>query len=116
MEREFISLEIFNKLWERLGLTDTDLKMLQEYLCIYPDAGNVIKGTGGVRKLRWSLKDKGKRGGVRVLYIDFVIYEKIYLLTVYPKSRKDDISEKEKKAICTLVNDLRDELRRKNNE
>ena len=60
MEREFISLDIFNKLWEDLGLDDNNLKDLQEYLCLNPEAGNIIQHTGGVRKLRWSLRNKGK--------------------------------------------------------
>ena len=59
------------------------------------------------------MKGKGKRGGIRVLYIDFLFYEKIYLLVAYPKSKKENITEKEKKAIKKLVNELKDELRRK---
>jgi hypothetical protein len=113
MEREFISLDIFNRLWEDLGLTDNDLKDLQEFLCINPEAGSVIQHTGGVRKLRWSLRDKGKSGGARILYVDFIMHEKIYLLTVYPKSKKENISEKEKKTIKELVTKLKEELRRK---
>jgi len=116
MKREFISFEIFNKLWDGLGLTDDDLKDLEEYLCLNPDAGAVIQGTGGVRKLRWSLRDSGKSGGIRVLYIDFIMYEKIYLLMVYPKSKKENISDNEKKVIKKLTADLKDELRRNNNE
>ncbi|MCP5102816.1 MAG: addiction module toxin RelE, partial [bacterium] len=78
MNREFISLDIFNKLWEDLGFTDNDLKELQEHLNLIPDYGKIIKDTGGVRKMRWALIGKGKSGGARVLYIDFVVYEKIY--------------------------------------
>jgi len=116
MNREFISLDIFNKLWEELDLSDDDLKELQEYLSINPDSGNIIKNTGGVRKLRWALKTKGKSGGIRVLYVDFLFYEKIYLLSVYPKSKKENISEKEKQVIKKLVDQLKDELRRKSDE
>ena len=112
MNREFISLDIFNRLWEDLGLSDDDLKELQEHLNIYPDSGKVIQNTSGVRKMRWALKNKGKSGGIRVLYIDFIVYEKIYLLMVYSKSKKDNITDKEKTVIRKLVNDLKNELRR----
>lgn len=112
MNREFISLDIFNRLWEDIGLTDDDLKELQEHLNIYPDSGKIIQNTGGVRKMRWALKNKGKSGGIRVLYIDFITYEKIYLLMVYPKNKKDNITDKEKNVIKKLVNELKNELRR----
>jgi len=50
-----------------------------------PDIGYIIKGIGGLRKLRWSIPGKGKSGGLRVIYIDFVLYEKLYLISVYDK-------------------------------
>ena len=116
MNREFISLDIFSRLWEGLGLNDDDLMELQEHLNIYPETGEIIKKTGGVRKMRWAVKNKGKRGGIRVLYIDFISYEKIYLLMVYPKSKKENITDNEKKVIRKLVEELKNELRRKKDE
>lgn len=101
MKVEFVSFDVFNKIWDDLGLTDDDLKDLQEYLIINPETGSVIQGTGGVRKIRWALRNTGKSGGIRVLYIDFIVYEKIYLLMAYPKNQKDNISDKEKKIIKT---------------
>ncbi len=116
MKVEFVSFDVFNRIWDDLGLTDDDLKDLQEYLIINPETGSVIQGTGGVRKIRWALKNKGKSGGIRILYIDFIVYEKIYLLMAYPKNQKDNISDREKKIIKQLVTDLKNELRRKNHE
>jgi hypothetical protein len=52
MTREFVSLDIFNRLWEDLGLTDDDLRELQEFLTTNPEAGRIIPNTGGVRKVR----------------------------------------------------------------
>lgn len=116
MKIEFVSFNLFNKIWEDLGLIDDDLKDLQEYLIMNPESGSLVQGTGGVRKLRWALKNKGKSGGIRILYIDFIVYEKIYLLMAYPKNVKENITDKEKKIIKQLVTDLKNELRRKNHE
>ena len=69
MTREFIILPQFDRLWKGLQLDDEDLRAVEEYLCLQPDYGNVIKGTGGLRKLRWGLKSSGKRGGIRILYV-----------------------------------------------
>jgi len=116
MKVEFVSFDVFNKIWDDLGFSDDDLKDLQEYLIINPESGSVIQGTGGVRKIRWALNNRGKSGGIRVLYIDFIMYEKIYLLMAYPKNEKDNISYKEKKIIKQLVTDLKNKLRRKKDE
>jgi hypothetical protein len=73
----------------------------------------VIQGTGGLKKLRWKLKNKGKSGGVRTLYVDFASYGKLYLITVYTKSAKENISDEDKKQINHMIGMLRDELERK---
>lgn len=106
MTREFVILAEFDRQWQRLGLSDDDLVELQYFLCHHPDAGKVIAGTGGLRKLRWALSGRGKRGGARIAYVDIVLKETIYLVTVYAKNEKDDLSEMEKKAIRTLIKTL----------
>ncbi|MBN1469285.1 MAG: hypothetical protein JW924_11210, partial [Fusobacteriaceae bacterium] len=57
-----------------------------------PDRGDIIPNTGGVRKVRWDLpkSNKGKNGGIRVLYMDYEYYEKLYLLLAFPKSKKEN--------------------------
>jgi len=72
LEREFVNMPEFEKNWRAAGLDDDDLKELQEYLFENPSSGVVIAGTGGLRKLRWKVPGKGKRGGARVIYIDFI--------------------------------------------
>ena len=113
MKREFVILPEFEKCWQQVGLTDEDLRELEDHLCLHPESGDVIPGTGGLRKLRWGLKDRGKRGGVRTFYIDFAYYEKIYLISAFPKNVKTDLNEDEKKDIKILIKALENELKRK---
>ncbi|MHB9030916.1 MAG: type II toxin-antitoxin system RelE/ParE family toxin [Candidatus Latescibacterota bacterium] len=70
---------------------------------MHPLSGVVIEGTGGIRKLRWARKSQGKSGGLRV--ICFFYYEKIplYVLTIYSKGKKDDISAEERNQLAKLV-------------
>lgn len=107
MYREFIHTNIFDEGCKEVGLTDSELAELQYYLLKTPHAGKIIQGTGGLRKLRWALSNKGKSGGVRVLYIDFTIGEKIYLIDVYTKKERDNISDSEKSLYKQLINQLK---------
>jgi hypothetical protein len=111
--REFIITHEFDKLWLQLKLNDNDLLELENYLCEYPEAGPVIQGTGGLRKLRWAVKDKEKSGGLRVVYVDFACYEKIYLISVYPKTVKDDLTNEESNEIKKLIKSLEQEIKGK---
>ena len=63
VRREFIITREFDSVWKSLGLNDDDLNELEIFLCKNPDAGDTMKGTGGVRKLRWALDGRGKSGG-----------------------------------------------------
>ena len=103
MTREFIITKEFDQLWENLNLTDSDLSELQAFLCENPDAGDVMEGTAGVRKLRWALKGRGKSGGARVIYLDILFAEHIYLITVFPKNEKANLSMQERNVIKSLV-------------
>ena len=96
MTRIFLSAQIFDKRWAELGLNDEDLRQLQNFLIKKPSAGDIIEGTGGLTKVRWNLPNIGKRGGVRVSYIDFIRQEKIMLVNCYGKGSKDNITDKEK--------------------
>jgi hypothetical protein len=72
-----------------------------------PDAGDLIPETGGVRKVRWSRERGGKRGGVRVIYFYTHVGRALYLLMVYAKSRKENLSAEEKRNVRNLAAVLR---------
>jgi hypothetical protein len=110
MTRTFIQTLEFSKNWDELNYTDDDLQKLEKNILYNPTEYPVIKGTGGLRKMRFALDHYGKRGGVRVCYIDFPKYETVYLITVYPKNVKDNLSLAEKREIKRWVAYLEQEL------
>ena len=87
--------------------------LISWFVCIYigfvvyiadtPDAGEVVPGSGGVRKIRWSKEGAGKRGGVRVIYFNSANKE-TWLLTMYAKSERENISAHELKKIKEAIN------------
>ena len=109
----FIEVPQFTKKWARLGFNDDDLRKLQNILMDEPKSGDMIKGTGGVRKYRFALKNRGKSGSVRVCYVHFSTYEIFFMLTVYSKKEKENLEDEEKKAIKKLVNTLLEETKRR---
>ena len=86
---DFFETSVFTKLIQKL-ISDEDYRLLQLQLSVRPEFGNIIKASGGIRKLRWAGSGRGKRGGIRVIYYYFTEDEQIYMLYAYPKSKKDD--------------------------
>ena len=86
----FIETTIFTKLLPKY-LSDDEYRALQWYLLFYPDAGDLVRGSGGVRKVRWGSEGKGKSGGVRVMYYWKKSLEEIWLLTIFSKNEKETI-------------------------
>ena len=111
MTRTFIMTQEFDKNWKAMGLTDDDLKALQEELILNPTKGDLMQGTGGLRKLRFAFEGRGKSGSSRVCYVDFAVYEKIYLITAYPKNEKENLSKAERNAIAAVIRQLEDSLK-----
>ena len=110
MTRTFVELPLFRTKWKTLGLNEDDLKRLQEAMLLDPKIGAVMRETGGVRKMRFAFEHRGKSGSIRVIYIDFEVYEKIYLLTAYPKNEKDNLTKAERNELRELVQVLEHQL------
>lgn len=108
MTRTFIEVPLFTKRWLEIGLTDDDLLQLQIMLLKDPESGPVIEGTGGIRKVRFPLDNRGKSGSVRVCYTDFAEYEVTYLITAFTKKDQENLTDDEKKVLRKLVKSLRD--------
>lgn len=84
-------------------LSDEEYTQMQLALVIRPDAGRLIPGGGGLRKLRWQAKGRGKRGGVRIIYYWAVSQERILLLYIYAKGEQDDLTPDQLKTLRQLM-------------
>jgi hypothetical protein len=98
----FIETDVFSSELARVW-TDDDYAEFQAYLAANPVAGDLISGTGGLRKVRWAATGRGKSGGARVIYYYPVALDQIWLLMIYRKARKDDLTEKEKRILRAIV-------------
>lgn len=86
-------------------LSDDAFRTLQATLMKSPDAGDIMEGTGGLRKLRFidSRRGKGKRGGLRVIYFWWEAGSQFWLYTVYDKDERDDLSPKQRKMLKAML-------------
>lgn len=109
MNRTFKEVPSFTAKWKELGLTDENLRTLENILLKEPKTGDTISGTGGLRKIRIPMDNSGKRSGGRVIYVDIEVKECIYLLNVYAKNEQTDLTQKEKKLLKKLVEVLKEE-------
>lgn len=100
-----VELETFTKEARDLFSRD-EIEGLIAFVANHPDEGKVIPGTGGVRKLRWRARGKGKSSGARVIYFFRDLNMPLYLLTVYGKGEKIDLSMGERNAIRKLVEQI----------
>jgi mRNA-degrading endonuclease RelE of RelBE toxin-antitoxin system len=97
----FIETEVFTESVANL-LDDDEYSHFQYFLTLQPDFGDVIPGSGGLRKIRWATAGKGKRAGVRVIYFYRVSADEIRLLLIYHKGIKDDLTPQEKAVLRAL--------------
>ncbi len=111
MIRTFIQTTEFSNRWYELGLDDEDLRHLELEILNNPKAGVVIPGTGKLRKMRFAVQGRGKSGSLRICYVDFVMAETIYLITVYAKNQKDNLSKAECNSIKSMIEILEKHLK-----
>jgi hypothetical protein len=94
---------------KRLRATASDIGKLEQTIADNPTAGSVIPGLNGIRKLRFSLGSKGKRGGGRAIYFLMVSDDLVAMLFAYAKSEKEDMTPAEKKAAIALMKEIVDD-------
>jgi hypothetical protein len=100
----FIETSIFTREIQRL-LPDESYRMLQSVLMLRPDAGSVIRGSGGLRKIRWNLPGSGKRGALRVIYF-WSPPDTIFLLFPYRKTDQEDLTSEQLKLLRKMVKEF----------
>ena len=99
---KFVETPVFTRRLLNL-LSDEEYRSLQMTLLLRPHQGSLIPESGGLRKLRWRLKGKGKRGGLRVIYYWDRLEQMIYMLLVYPKNEQEDLTANQLKVLSKLV-------------
>lgn len=103
---EFLETRLFTEVLPGY-LSDDEYRQLQAYLAVHPEAGDLMPGTGGFRKLRWAdqRRRKGKRGGLRVIYYQLVADMTIWLFTLYDKDEAADLSPSEKRLLRVAIDE-----------
>lgn len=101
---ELIETAVFTK-QVQATLSDEEYRALQLYLILQPEVGDLIRGSGGLRKMRWRLPGRGKRGGARVIYYWKSAAGQIFLLFLYPKNVRSTLSPAELRVLRQLVAD-----------
>ncbi len=98
----FIETPIFTKQVKSL-LPDEDYRKLQEALLMRPEAGNLIPGGGGLRKVRWRVSGQGKRGGLRIIYYWDTPDDTFFMLTAYKKNKMENLTSNQLAILRKLV-------------
>lgn len=100
----FIELPPFQRFRDE-NLTDEEYRGFQNELLSHPEKGDLIQGLNGLRKIRLAdnKRNKGKRGGIRVIYYYFVSKEQIYLVTAYGKDKQEDLTTEQRKSLSAII-------------
>jgi mRNA-degrading endonuclease RelE of RelBE toxin-antitoxin system len=102
---EFIETPVFTKLIATM-LQDDDYRLLQDDISKNPQTGDLIPGGGGIRKLRFALPGRGKRGGARLIYYWQTSKDKVYMLLAYAKAKKENLEPEQVAILKALVKEL----------
>jgi len=100
-----VELPEFRKKSDKL-LTDSERESVINYLAAHPASGDIIQGTGGIRKLRWSARGKGKSGGVRIIYYFHNEFIPLFLLSLFGKDEKSNLTKTERNELAKLTSIL----------
>lgn len=103
---ELVRTTSFTKAISKLKVTDVELTALETEIATNPQAGDVIQGLKGVRKIRFAFGGKGKRGGGRCVYLVLAVADTTYLLLAYGKSRQTDLSPRQRRDILAFIEEL----------
>ncbi|UVC07572.1 hypothetical protein IHQ71_20560 [Rhizobium sp. TH2] len=92
---------------KRMGVSELEWSALEEAIAINPEAGDLIPGLEGLRKIRFAMRNRGKRGGGRAIYYLMMSDEMVLMITAYAKSEREDLSPDQKKAIVALLREFK---------
>lgn len=115
IRRTIIQTKEFSRNWDNLCFNDDDLRRLEYEIMSNPDAYPIMRGTGGLRKVRMAMNNKGKSGSARVCFVDFESEECMFLITVYEKKDKANLSMSERREIKAAIEMLKNSLGGKKN-
>jgi len=107
----FVETRIFSKRIAGL-ISDDDFAEFQAELAQNPEKGPVIEGTGGLRKIRWRLRGKGKSGGIRIIYLLVRMRNRVHLIFVFAKNESGDLTPDQKKELKLIVDAIKREYRK----
>ena len=99
---QFIEFPYFTK-WVIENLSDDEYREIQEGLNKDPRKGDIIPHGHGLRKLRWRFKNKGKSGGVRIIYYLWLKHEELLMIYIYPKSEREDLNKEQLKFLAKMT-------------
>jgi mRNA-degrading endonuclease RelE of RelBE toxin-antitoxin system len=100
---KIIETPIFTKRLKNIVDDDDEYRQLQNILILNPESGKIIKGSGGLRKIRWSGSGRGKRGGSRIIYYWLKDEEIIFMLFIYLKNESEDLTQAQIKILKSIV-------------
>ena len=97
-----VETSVFTRQVQKL-LSDDEYRQLQIELICRPEMGAIIPGSGGLRKVRWSMPGRGKRSGARVIYYWAVTQDRLLMLLMYPKNEQEDMTQAQIKTLRVIV-------------
>ena len=103
--------ELFDSSWKDQRLTDEDLFLLQDELLRNTKCGDVMRGTGGFRKMHYALEGRGKSGSLRIIYLDIPEFEALYLMLTYQKNEKDSLCGSERNELKRIAYNIKKNLK-----